>query len=170
MPHRQRRSGHIEFLDANEPLQLDGCRQRIAQHVLEPHAQQRPVSDQAQRIGLPADVRVVWLDRDHRQQAKSHAKFLQILSGAHYDRAGRRALAASLARDTSAALRLIGSRPLLRMRFEEVLSDPRHAAFQLRSFIGDGDFDIDAAALAVRRRSAACAPGLDMEVSLMEAA
>ncbi len=123
-----------------------------------------------QRIGLPADVRVVWLDRDHRQQAKSHAKFLQILSGAHYDRAGRRALAASLARDTSAALRLIGSRPLLRMRFEEVLSDPRHAAFQLRSFIGDGDFDIDAAALAVRRRSAACAPGLDMEVSLMEAA
>ncbi|HWH74574.1 MAG TPA: hypothetical protein VNV16_09985, partial [Methylibium sp.] len=68
------------------------------------------------------------------------------------------------------ALRLIGNRPLLRMRFEDVLRDPLTAAIKLQRFIGVEEFDVAAAALAVRHRSAACASGLDMEIALMETA
>lgn len=122
-----------------------------------------------QRVGLPGDVRVIWLDRDHRQQAKSHAKFLAAMTGHQYDRAGRRALVGSLVRDTHAAMATIGSRPLVRLRFEEVLQNPLTTAFSLSQFIGVA-MDIDAAARAVKVRSPECAPGLDMELSLMGAA
>lgn len=113
-------------------------------------------------------MRVIWLDRDHRQQAKSHAKFLAMLTGIQYDRAGRRKLADSLHRDTLAALRVIGDRPLLRLRFEEVLRDPVVAACQLAEFVGV-PFDAAEAACAVHARSPACASGLDMELSLIGA-
>jgi len=122
-----------------------------------------------QRVGLPGDVRVIWLDRDHRQQAKSHAKFLAAMTSHQYDRAGRRTLAASFVRDTHAAMVAIGSRPLIRLRFEEVLSDPLLTACTLAEFIGV-DMNVADAARAVRRRAPACAPGLDMELSLMEGA
>lgn len=119
-----------------------------------------------QRVGLPGDVRVIWLHRDHRQQAKSHAKFLGLLTGHQYDRASRRQLADSLRRDTLAALRVVGKRPLLRMRFEDVLMDPVSAACHLAEFIGF-PLDVGRAACAVRARSPACASGLDMELSLI---
>jgi len=120
-----------------------------------------------QRVGLPGDVRVIWLDRDHAQQAKSHAKFMQMLMGAHVDRDGRRKLAAGMVRDTREAMDVIGSRPLARMRFEEVLKSPRSAAQLLAEFSRHSGFDVDAAAAAVHPRSPACAPGLDMELSLI---
>jgi hypothetical protein len=123
-----------------------------------------------QRVGLPGNVRVVWLDRDHAQQAKSHAKFLGVMMGLHVDRDGRRKLAASMVRDTHAALALIGSRPVIRLRFEDALAEPRGTALLLGEFARHPGFDVDAAAAAVRKRSPACAPGLDMELSLMEAA
>ena len=122
-----------------------------------------------QRVGLPGDVRVIWLDRDHRQQAKSHAKFLAMLTGHQYDRAGRRALAASFVRDTHAAMSTIGSRPLIRLRFEDVLKDPLLTACTLAEFVGMG-MSVANASRAVRQRSPACAPGLDMELSLLEGA
>lgn len=120
-----------------------------------------------QRVGLPGDVRVIWLDRDHGEQAKSHAKFLRMLMGFHVDRDGRRKLAASMVRDTHAALALIGSRPVMRLRFEEVLTSPRGTALLLGEFARNPGFDVDAAAAAVHQRSPACAPGLDMELALI---
>jgi len=126
--------------------------------VLDPH-----------RVGLPGDVRVIWLDRDHRQQARSHAKFLETMTGMRYDRAGRRALAASLVRDTHAAMGVIGSRPVMRMRFEQVLADPRMAAVWLGEFTRAPGFDVGAAARAVRPRGPECAPDLAMEMMLMGA-
>jgi hypothetical protein len=120
-----------------------------------------------QRVGLPGDVRVIWLDRDHRQQAKSHAKFCAAMMGLHYDREARRKLAASLVRDTHTAMALIGSRPLIRLRFEDVLHTPTGTAALLGRFIGV-PFDFEKAGRAVRKRSPLCAPGLDMELGLME--
>lgn len=126
--------------------------------VLDPH-----------RVGLSGDVRVIWMDRDWQQQAKSHAKLVAILMGLHYDRNGMRALKASLAKDTARCMRMIGSRPLLRLRFESVLADPSGTAATLRAFLCRDDFDCGKAAAAVQSRHAACAPGLDMEMSLVSA-
>ena len=120
-----------------------------------------------QRVGLPGDVRVIWLDRDHAQQAKSHAKFLHLLMGLHIGREERRRLAASMVRDTHAAMVLIGSRPLMRLRFEEVLASPRGTALLLGEFAQHPGFNVDAAAAAVHKRSPRCAEGLGMELSLI---
>lgn len=140
-----------------EPSFIAACEGRAVK-VLDP-----------QRVGLPGDVRVIWLDRDHRQQAKSHAKFLAAMTGHQYDRAGRRTLAASFVRDTHAAMVTIGSRPLIRLRFEDVLRDPLLTACTVAEFIGV-DMSVTEASRAVHRRAPACAPGLDMELSLMEGA
>ena len=126
--------------------------------VLDPH-----------RVGLPGDVRVIWLDRDHRQQARSQAKFLAAMAGIAVDREGRRRMAASLVRDTHAAMGVIGSRPVMRMRFEQVLADPLMAAVWLGEFTRAPGFDVGAAARAVRPRGPACAPDLAMEMMLMGA-
>ncbi|HWH75147.1 MAG TPA: hypothetical protein VNV16_12895, partial [Methylibium sp.] len=74
-------------------FEVDEARATLAPKFVAEHAGKAIKVLDPQRIGLPADVRVVWLDRDHRQQAKSHAKFLEILTGNVNDRAGRRALA-----------------------------------------------------------------------------
>lgn len=125
--------------------------------VLDPH-----------RVGLPGDVRVIWLDRDRREQARSQVKFVAALMGAHYDRAGRRRLEASLVADTHRCMRVIGQRPLMRLRFEVVIADPESISWQIQAFIGRDDFDAASAAQAVQPRSPECLPGLDMELSLME--
>jgi len=123
-----------------------------------------------QRVGLPGDVRVIWLDRDHVQQARSHAKFLHLLMGVHVGRQERRRLEQSFIRDTHLAMATIGSRPLIRLRFEHVLTDPTGTAQLLAEFTRYQPFDVAAASRAVRTRPAACAKGLDMELSLMGAA
>jgi hypothetical protein len=123
-----------------------------------------------QRVGLPGDVRVIWMQRDISQQAKSHAKFLGVMTGLHYDRAGRRKLEASLARDTLRAMDIIDGLPLLQMNFEDVLARPHVAAGMLGAFIQAPAFDARAAAGAVHARSPECAPGLDMELNLIGAA
>lgn len=145
------------------------ARHRIAPEFIAANAGRAIKVLDPQRVGLPGDVRVIWLDRDHREQAKSHAKFLRIISGRHYDRAGRRALEGQFARDTHAALSLIGSRPLLRLRFEDVLRDPLGAARLLVGFVRQPQFGSETAARAVVRREPACLPGLDMEMTLIAA-
>lgn len=120
-----------------------------------------------QRVGLPGDVRVIWLDRDHRQQAKSHAKFLRLLTGHVYDRAGRRALEGQFVRDTRAALDLIGSRPVMRLRFEDFLRDPLIYARLLGEFVRWPEFDAEAAARAVVKRPPQCLPSMHMETTLI---
>ena len=64
-------------------------------------------------------------------------------------------------------MRVIGKRPLMTLQFESVLRAPFHAANQLRDFVAPLPFDAAAAASQVRQRSSDCAPGLEMELSLM---
>ena len=120
-----------------------------------------------QRVGLPGNVRVIWMDRNTDEQARSIAKFTELVHGVRYSREMRRSLLASLRRDRIAAMRVIGQRPVMTLRFEEVLLAPLAAALLLRAFVAPLPLNIDAAAAQVRSRSSACAPGLEMELSLM---
>lgn len=120
-----------------------------------------------QRVGLPGDVRVIWMKRDEAEQAKSHGKF----TGMNYSREQRRALARQFESDFSAVRRVIGKRPWLVLRFEDVLADPAYAAQQMAEFVAPvGPLDAAQAAGAVYRRSPQCAPGLHLELALIEAA
>lgn len=115
---------------------------------------------------VPPGCQVIWMDRDQREQAKSHAKFLRTMTGRHVDRSGRRALEASLMRDTHQTMGVIGSVPLVRLRFEDVLADPLKAARLLGEFTEHAGFNAYRAEQAVKRRSPECAPDLGIELSL----
>ena len=69
-------------------------------------------------------------------------------------------------RDTHQTMGVIGSVPLVRLRFEEVLADPLKAARLLGEFTGHAGFNAYRAEMAVKRRSAACAPDMGIELSL----
>lgn len=116
---------------------------------------------------IPDGARVIWIDRDPSEQARSLAKFTATLLGVSYSRDQRRALVMQLRGDRLRAMRVLASRPLLVLSFESLLESPRLAAQKLAEFVG-GEFDIDAAARQVRPRSPECAPGMDMELSLMQ--
>lgn len=131
-----------------------------------------------QRVGIPGNVRIIWLDRDTREQAKSHAKFARLMFGAHYDREQRRRLEGALALDRRDVMRRFGPPlwagapqrpPMMASSFESILQWPRGEAMRIFSFIGM-PLDIERAASIVRERSPRCAEGLDMELSLLEAA
>jgi hypothetical protein len=122
-----------------------------------------------QRVGLPGDVRLIWLKRDEQQQADSHAKFLSILAGIHLSRKERRSLAKQFTDDFTSARRVVGKRPWLLLRFEDTLSDPTHAAQQLATFLAPvGALDVPTAAAAVYPRGPACQPDLAIELALVE--
>ena len=116
---------------------------------------------------IPPLARVIWLDRDAREQAASHAKFVALTMGLHYDREHRRRLVAMLRADRPHALRAIGKRPLLLLSFEGLLASPGTQAARLAAFVGSPLFDVAAAVRQVQRRSPRCAEGLAMELGLM---
>lgn len=129
--------------------------------VLDPHICRPP-------NGVP--IRAIWLDRDHRDQAASHAKFMHLIFGVHVDRESRRRMERSYSRDRPAAVRAIiaaGAPSILGLRFEDVLSDPAAAVWQINYYLGGG-LDVAAMAGQVRRRGPECQPGMDLELRLIE--
>lgn len=128
--------------------------------ILDPH------STLPQPYPIPPGARVIWLDRDPSEQARSLVKFTAMVVGVSYNRDQRRALAVQLRDDRGLAMRAIGSRPLLVLSFDALLAFPTACARKLAEFVG-GSFDIDAAARQGRARSPECAVGMDMELALM---
>jgi hypothetical protein len=120
---------------------------------------------------IPPGARVIWLDRDPSDQARSIVKFTRMLMGVNYSRDQRRALVKQLLGDRRKAMLAIGSRPLLVLSFDSLLANPNACARKLAEFVGGefdgGEFDVDAAARQVRPRSPDCAGGMDMELALM---
>lgn len=115
---------------------------------------------------IAGHYRIIWLDRDHRQQSRSQAKFARLLMGLPIDRKGVRALARSYATDLPIALKVLKDRgSVLRIRFEDILLNPEDAARRIHAHIGCGC--VSDMAAQVRSRSPKCAPGLDMELSLI---
>jgi hypothetical protein len=123
-----------------------------------------------QIVGLPGNVRVIWLDRDAQEQARSAGKFAHLMAGIQLPcRWQRRRYAERLRRDRVRALRVIGNRPVLLLTFERVLADPLGCARAMAVFL-DQPLDVHAMAAVVRRRPASCLPGLDLELQLVEEA
>lgn len=116
-------------------------------------------------------LRILWLDRSPREQAKSMAKLLGSLGGVRVDRAERRRLEKDLARSRRKVVnhlrkhheppRFKGS-TLLELRFEELLEYPRNVSQRIADWL---DLGLDPAAMAevVRPRSPACLPDLAIE-------
>lgn len=121
-----------------------------------------------QRVGLPGDVRVIWLDRSPGEQTRSMMKFIEALTGpVDSSREVRRVMARKMTADRAVAMRVIGSRPLLVLTFERLVTWPLEEAVKLRDFLGRESFDVYAAAAVVRRRSVMCEPGLEIELAAM---
>lgn len=105
------------------------------------------------------EYRFIWMDRSERQRAKSHLKFVRKIHGreptAKFDiiRKSKRYRKQSLK-----LLRSYGS-PLMIMRFEEVLHDPRQAAEKVALFL-QRDLNVDLMERSVIARSNKCLPYL----------
>lgn len=120
-----------------------------------------------QRVGLPPGARVIWLDRDTAEQAKSFAKFLRMVAGRPCSRDQRRSIERGLFADRREAMRSIGGRQVLKLCFEQLLAEPAAAASQLGAFTDWPAFNAAAAAGAVRHRTPRCAPDMAMELRLL---
>lgn len=113
--------------------------------------------------------RIIWLHRHHDQQAKSIAKFSEVMLGVAYSRDQRRALERQLLADRAKVRHLLAGRKVLAMGFEDLLRNPTGAAADIGKFIGQ-PFDALRAAAQVRQRGPECAPDLSMELQLMRGA
>ena len=126
------------------------------------------------RMYLPAGYkfRMVWMERDLRQQAKSHIKFVGAMYGAGFSdhrESNVRNLMESLRSDTKKCLRKMeGLRiPVLIIKFEHLLSHPARDLAKVASFI-DCPLNLEKAVQVVKVRSAACAPDIDTELNLIK--
>lgn len=102
----------------------------------------------------------IFLERDAKQQAKSHVKFLKEL-GVPATRNDARAIEKSLRRDLPVAKSLVASFPesrVLTLRFENIVRDSLGAAADIDDFLQREDFDMLEAARAVIRRNSNCLP------------
>jgi hypothetical protein len=129
--------------------------------VLDPHLLSLPT-------GVP--FRVIWLDRDLYQQAKSQAKFAKFFMGLEVGRDGRRKLAVSYKADRPRAMKAFanaGARIEIELTFENLIRQPFKSAAEINKIVGG--LDVDAMAGIVRVRGSNCYPGM-LEMSLLEAA
>jgi len=127
----------------------------MAVKVLDPHKHPFPAGP---------DYRVIWLDRNSEQQARSLAKFLGELVNLRLTDADVEKFRQSYRAErpkVMALFRDVGA-TVLPVRFESILLSPKTAAAQLAGFVGG----LDAAAMAqvVLPRSPECRPDLAVEM------
>jgi hypothetical protein len=125
-----------------------------------------------QKFTPPRDgsmVRLDWeyvfilLHRDHKEQAKSMAKFLRLVGGQLVKRKQRQAMQASISRDMKTVLKILARRgPVFSVKFERVLSRPLFAAQDISCFLGEHGFHVDPTKMAevVIPRTTKCYDGL----------
>ena len=114
------------------------------------------------------EIRTIWMTRDHKQQARSAAKFLHAVSGIDLDRSALRQFKASYDRDEKPSVALWRNRgAVMVLSFERLLGGGESCAAEIARFVGL-DLSVTAMAGEIRPRSAQCLPGL-LEVDLIEA-
>lgn len=113
--------------------------------------------------------RVIWLDRDPKQQAKSFVKFGRVVSGLPFNRSHVSEMSKGFLRDRPLAHRALRTNDCktLRVTFENMIKDPLAVATAVHVFLGFSSFDPVRAAGAVRKRSANCLPYL-LEAEMVE--
>lgn len=124
-------------------------------------------------VGVPAaqwEAMVILLERRHSEQAKSMGKMLRLLEGLPIEKRHVTRIEKSLRIDSATVRSALSGLPQLRLQFEEVLANPMAAATAIENFLAPC-FVVDTRrmAAAVRPRMSQCAPGLDMELSLINA-
>ena len=113
---------------------------------------------------------VIWCSRDYQEQARSQVKFARLMLGVPTNRHHVRAFARSYVDDKPAAVRSLiagGCGPLLDIPFEKTLARPHDVAAELVEHCNHLPLNLNAMAAVVRQRSPLCAPGLEMELSLI---
>lgn len=127
-----------------------------------------PVGDMPNHI-------VIWLDRDHREQAKSQVKFMSLVGfNPSNRRAAIRAIEADLRKSRDrhrAKIGVPGGCPALTVRFENLIEVPHVTAGEVVQFLADNGWQgIASSMLAsqVRRRNPKCYPGFLEEELLSE--
>ncbi len=83
------------------------------------------------------NIRWIWLDRDHKQQAKSTVKFMKAMTGFSLDGNAWKTIAASYSNDTKKCMEIIKNTggKLLRLSFEDILESPIRQARKIENFI-----------------------------------
>lgn len=116
-------------------------------------------------------LKVIWLDRDYEEQAKSQIKMVEILGRivVPQKRKAVRRMEKQLKLDRNASLvRLEDSgADIFEMQFEAILANPYTAARDIHSFLRIA-FDEDAATASVIQRHPACRPDMSLEFMLIE--
>lgn len=126
--------------------------------ILDPHKSFLAMPQQASFIKTEFDLQFIFLMRDHGQQGKSQAKFMNWAGGMSLNRDAARALAGACRRETPTALNVCKALgDVYICKFEDVLKSPKiHAAAIAERF--GMILDIDAAASVVVPRKAGCLP------------
>jgi hypothetical protein len=115
---------------------------------------------------VPFDIRVIWMARDHVQQARSAVKFMRAVAGLKSPDSAVRKLARSYNRSEAKSIGLWQRRGAVRiLQFERLISDGRRCAVEIASFVGI-PLNVDAMSLQVRPRSPRCLPEL-LELDLI---
>lgn len=131
--------------------------------VLDPHIFRPPHG--------PA-YKIIWIDRDPLEQAKSMVKFMEVIAGPiPGDRQEAiETLRKSFINDRPKTNGLLHSYTqwIMKLRFESILADPARAARQINEFCGKA-LDEKAMARAVLPRAPECLPYM-LEIFQMEAA
>lgn len=133
----------------------------MAVKVLDPHRYRPPPGP---------DYRVIWIDRDVRQQAKSTIKAQREMAGMNVHRSHLKDMERLIRESRKPALdtwRSVGARMLM-MRFERMVLGKHEAAEDIAKFIG-ADLDTEAMAAAVVKRRPGCLQYM-LEFKLLEQA
>lgn len=111
---------------------------------------------------------VIWCSRDYHEQARSQAKFAAMF-GMPVNRDTVRAFEESYRRDKPAAVKSLlrtGTSGIMEVRFDDLLRNPQDEARKIADYCCT-TLDVEKMATQVRRRSPLCAPGMDMELTLI---
>lgn len=107
------------------------------------------------------DVRIVWMRRNPRQQAKSAVKFLRHVGGIAVSASAVGQFAQSYRTGEPIALAILRDRgPVFVQSFEGLIENPQQAARDVAAFLGlDMTLDLGAMVGQVIERPTACLPG-----------
>ena len=117
----------------------------------------------------PADMprRVIWLDRDYVEQARSTCRFIGVPETRH----AVRALAVSFRQDMYKCISQLKDWPMIRIHFEDLVANPKAIADRIKTLIdGSWSFDTDKAAMTIIRRGPEAQKTLWVEARLLEQA
>lgn len=110
------------------------------------------------------NCKIIWLERNIKEQAKSQVKFLQLAAGLDIPSSAWRVMRSQLRMDHSQCMRVLDFRDILVLHFERILKDPIAVAHTLERYL-EMPMNVEAMASVVIQRSPKCAAGLEIESS-----